>query len=97
MLVPIVVAASTSPSPANVPPVIATVALTSVRLSGSDTNNAGDTVTVGWVTATNAVTLESAGGLLTATMLMVSLAVAMLLLAVPSLTVHWALRVGPDP
>src|SRR5215470_7869978 len=44
MLVPDVVAASTSPSPANVPAVIFTVALANVRLSGSDTTAADDNV-----------------------------------------------------
>ena len=42
MLVPVVVAPSTSPSPANEPPVIATVAFASVRLSGSATAAADD-------------------------------------------------------
>src|SRR5580700_11447718 len=45
MLVPVVVAASTSPSPLNVPPVTATVALASARLSGSVTVTLGDSVT----------------------------------------------------
>src|SRR5580704_4184921 len=37
MLVPVVLAVSRSPSPANVPPMILTVALTRSRLSGSTT------------------------------------------------------------
>src|SRR5215831_9230049 len=44
MLVFVVVAASTSPSPANLPAVMETVALANVRLSGSDTTAADDTV-----------------------------------------------------
>ena len=45
MLVPEVVAASTSPSPVNVPLVISTVAPARSRLSGSVTDAAFDSVT----------------------------------------------------
>src|SRR5690349_4290717 len=68
MLVPVVVAASTSPSPANVPPAIFTVAFESVRLSASATTAADETVFAPPFSVKPAVaTPESVGGSFTPT------------------------------
>ena len=67
MLVPVVSKASTSPSPANVPPVTDTVAPVSDRLSGSATASVGDSVAVLLsVNATWADWLVTVGASLTA-------------------------------
>src|SRR5271155_2992548 len=98
MLVPVVVAANTSPSPANVPAAIDTVAPARSRLSGSDTVTLGDNVsTVDGTAVTAATTPPSAGGSLTAVMLPVEVAVPVELLAPPSLSVQVTVRVGAEP
>src|ERR1043166_933720 len=67
MLVPETLAASTSPSPAKVPPVIFTVALASVIVSGSDTVMLGEIVMVCCGTnITAAATFDNVGASLTA-------------------------------
>src|ERR1051325_8512305 len=79
---------STSPSPENLPPLTETVALATVRLSGSDSVIADDSVTlVLTAKATAVVWFDSVGGSSTAVMLMVVVAVALrLLVAPPSFT-----------
>jgi hypothetical protein len=64
MLVPAVLNPSTSPSPANVPPVTCTVALDRSRLSGSLTETAPDTVTAPapWVKCALVATFDKVGG-----------------------------------
>ena len=100
MLVPAVDAASTSASPENVPPVIETVALASVRLSGSVTETAPDSVTappssVKW---TLEATLASVGASLTATTLTVVVANELRLFdPLPSLSSQVTVRVGFAP
>ena len=92
-------AASTSPSPANVPPVTATVAPVSVRLSGSATVSDGDSVTVLLsVNATWAAWPVSVGASLTAVTLMVVVCAALRLNEpLPSLTTQVTVRVGSEP
>src|SRR5262249_2347093 len=87
MLVPVVVAPSTSPSPAHVPPVIASVALASLRLSASLTAAVGDRVMVcPWNdTAAEAATFEKVGASLILVMLTVE--VTGVLTSVPPLAV----------
>src|SRR5258708_3226921 len=99
MLVPPTVAASTSPSPANVPPVIDTVAFVSVRLSGSDTASDGDTVTVCPLAKdTSVATLLRLGGSLPLVMDSVSVTVVLKLLdALPSLSAQVMVRLGNEP
>src|SRR5262249_604602 len=71
MPVPETFAASTSPSPAKVPPVIDTVAPGSFRLSGSVTVTVGDRLTVAVDAATiDDATFDNVGGSLTLVMLM---------------------------
>src|SRR5262249_15127401 len=98
MLVPVVVAASTSPSPANVPPVICTVALAILLLSASVIVTLVDRVNVlvGLLTIDEA-TPASVGASLTLTMLMVEVVLPVALLALPSLSVQVTVRVRNDP
>src|SRR5947209_17484577 len=79
MLVPVVSVASTSPSSGKAPLVIATVAATSVRLSGSDAEAAPDKVTAPppCVKEADAATLLNVGASLT--LVMASVVVATLL------------------
>ena len=100
MLVPVVLAASMSWSLAKVPPVIETVALASVRLSGSVTATAPASVTAPaasvncWLVAT----LPSVGGWLRlVTETVVVTAVLRLLEAPPSLSTQVTVRVGSEP
>src|SRR5262252_2347933 len=88
MPVPTVLVASTSPSPAKVPPVIFTVA--SARLVASVT------VRPMWK-ETRAGTDDKVGGSLTAVTLTVVVALAVGLLALPSLIVQTTLRLRSDP
>src|SRR6267142_994679 len=99
MAVPAMLTASTSPSPAKVPVVIATVAPASVRLSRSEIVTLGDSVTGAAFSVKLALvaTLPRVGGLLTAVMLTVEVAVPMGLLALPSLSVQVTVRVGLEP
>src|SRR5215469_3290897 len=100
MLVPLVDVASTSASPANLPPVIDTVALTSVVSSGSLTVTLPDSVVVGpsSVYAALAATPVNVGDWLTAMTLIVSVcAVLRLNEPDPSLTTQVAVRVGLAP
>src|ERR1700730_16307866 len=98
MLVPVVVAASTSPSPENVPPVILTVASRSFWSSGSVTVTLGDRVTVllGAPT-TDGATFDNVGASLTKVTLMVEVAVPVENDALPSLSVQVSVRVGFEP
>ena len=97
MLVLVVVAPSTSPSPANVPPVIFTVALASVALSMSETVMAGDTaVVLPWVKAIEGATLLSVGGMCAMSTVVVTGALE-LLLPLPSLTTQLMVRVELAP
>src|SRR6267142_67517 len=97
MWVPVVVAVRTSPSPANVPPVIWTVALARSRLSGSDTERVGDRVSV--LPSTNEATDatdDSTGGSLMAVRLTVVVAGALAMLK-SSVTTKGTVRVGAEP
>src|SRR5262249_14781087 len=99
MLVPATLAASRSPSPANAPPVTCTVAPASVRLSGSDTDAAGATVSV-WPAVNDAVegTPASVGASLTAVTARVVVCGALVLFdALPSSAVHTIVRVAFEP
>src|SRR5262245_18135769 len=100
MLVLDVLKLSTSPSPANLPVVIDTVAPASVRLSGSDTDAAPDSTTAPAFSVNCALvaTLANVGGSLTPVRLIVLVAVPEV--AVPPLlstTVQVTRRVGSDP
>src|ERR1043166_358205 len=97
MLVPETLAASTSPSPTKVPPLIATVAATSVRLSGSDAAAAPDKVTAPapWVNVADAATLLRVGASLTVVMPAAGGCGA--LEAKPSLSPHVPVRVVLEP
>src|SRR5215469_12388746 len=98
MLVPEVEAASTSPSPAKAPAVIATVALWSLALSGSETAAAPDRVTAALFSVKLAFVVPvSVGGSLIAVTLIVVVAVVVALLALPSLSVHTTVRAGFEP
>src|SRR5438128_8716220 len=100
MLVPEVVAASTSPSPAKAPPVTETVAPTRPRLSMSLIATPGDSATGEPPSVNDAVaaTPDSTGGSLTGTMLSVVVwGTDTLFDAVPSSTVHATVRVGSTP
>src|SRR5262245_56038460 len=98
MAVPETLAASTSPSPAKVPPVIATVAPARVRLSGSDTVTAGDSVTGDPFSVYDALAVPaSVGGSFTAVMLTMLVVLPVALLALPSLSVQVTVRVGAEP
>ena len=96
-MVPFPVAESTSWSLANVPPVIDTVALARLKLSGSPTATAPDNVTAppSSVKCALAATLPSVGGSLTPTTLTVSVCTA--LSSRPSFTVHTKARVVSEP
>src|ERR1700739_3453632 len=99
-MLPRTVALSTSPSPANVPVVIDTVAPASSRLSGSDTDTAFDS-TAGpplSVKCALVATFEKAGGALIAVMAIVLVAVP-LVTALPLLsnTVQVTVRAGSEP
>src|ERR1051325_5202050 len=98
MAVPETSAVSTSPSPANVPPVIATVAPASARLSGSDTVTDGDNVTGDPFSVNDALTAPaSVGASFTAVMLTTDVTLLVALLALPSLSVQVTVRVGAEP
>src|SRR5215831_16051762 len=99
MPVPVVFAGSTSPSPANVPPAIFTVAPAQVVLSGSDTVTPGDSVIDAAFSVKLAlVATVSVGGSLTAVMLIVVVVTALRLLEPePSLSSHVTVRVGSAP
>src|SRR5215469_16916217 len=90
-----------SPSPGNVPPVIATVPPTRLRLSGSDTEAVGERKSpLGLPSAKIArgSTPASVGGLFTAVMLTVEVtAVLRFDDALPSLSTQVTVRVGFDP
>src|ERR1700683_5232653 len=98
-MLPVGTAASTSPSLANVPPATATVALARFWLSGSDTETFDDSVTDDPFSVKLALvaTLTRVGGLFTAVMSIV--VVALVLLAPPkavplgSTAVHVMVRV----
>src|SRR5262249_24622453 len=96
MLVPATLARSTSPSPGNAPPVIATVALARVALSGSETATVGDSVTAGPFSVKDAsVVPASVGGSFTAVMLIVVVDTELRLLEpLPSLSSQVTVRVG---
>src|SRR5262245_2984276 len=98
MLVPATFAESTSPSPGNVPPVIATVAPARLRLSTSDTTADGDSVTGDPFSVKDASAVQArVGGSLTAVMLTVVVTLAVALLAPPSSSVQVTVRVGAEP
>jgi hypothetical protein len=92
MLVPAVLVASTSPSPANLPAVIDTVALSRSRLSGSLTVRDGDRVTAPpfSVYDTLAATPDRVGG--SFTLRIVTVVVCAVAVALPSLTVQVTVR-----
>src|SRR5262245_10458006 len=96
MLVPAPDAERTSPSPGNVPAVIATVAPVRVRLSTSETVRLGESVTL-WncVSATADATEVNIGALLIG--LMVTVVVCGMEAKVPSLADQVIVRVGRDP
>ena len=99
MLVPAVPTASTSPSPAKLPPMIATVALARSRLSGSDTLALPASVAC-WPSVKPKLPgrLPSAGESLIAVMLMVVVAAVLRLLEPePSLSTQVTVRVGLEP
>src|ERR1051325_9460640 len=89
---------STSPSPENLPPLTETVALATVRLSGSDTVIEGDSVTlVLTANGTAVVWFDTVGGSSTAVMLMVVVATLLrLLVEETSSTTQVTVRLGFD-
>src|SRR6516165_610900 len=103
-MLPVGVAESASASPANVPPVTATVALASLRLSGSATDTVGDKV-VGACSSVHDATVvpsDSDGGSLT--LVTVSVVVESALVSLPPLSVplgsvacHVIVRVRLEP
>ena len=97
--VPVVVAASTSPSFAKVPPDSATVALTRSWLSGSETAAEPDSVTAAPFSVKVALAVpESVGGLLMPVRLTVVVAAVLRLFEPePSLSTHVMVRVGSAP
>src|SRR5689334_12827588 len=96
-MLPTGVAASTSPSPAKVPPKILTVALARFGLSRSVTVMAGDSVVVlPWVKAIVDATLVRLGGTLAMSTVVVT-TVLRLFEPEPSLSVHVMLRVVLEP
>src|SRR5262249_22530321 len=100
MLVPVVLAERTSPSPAKLPPVMDTVALARFRLSGSATVTLGESTTDApfSVNDTEAAVPASVGGSLSAPMLPVGVATELRLLEpLPSLSSHVTVRVGFEP
>src|SRR5262249_17463221 len=97
---PFVFAASTSLSPAKVPPVTATVALASLRVSGSATVTIGDKVVGGCSSVHDATAApsDSAGASFTAVMLTVVVAGALRLDGPePSLATQVTVRVVFEP
>src|SRR5580704_6969039 len=99
-MLPTAVAASTSPSPLNVPPVIETAALERFKSSGSVIVTLGDKVTVLAGPLFNDVTtLASVGGSLTTLMLTVVVWTGVLKLfdVPPSLSTQVTSRVGSEP
>src|ERR1700720_4846952 len=97
MLVLAVLKPSTSPSPMNLPPLIDTVALARVTLSGSNTETDGDNVTVWpWRKLTGEVNDVSVGGMC-AMLIVVFCAVLRLFEAEPSLSTQVTVRVGLLP
>src|SRR5215471_2097278 len=101
MLVPVVLAASTSPSPTNVPLPIDTVALATLTSSGSLTTNVLDSVVgpaCSSVYCAVVAPLANVGASLTLVMLMVDVAVPMLLPPpLSSTTVQVTVRLGSEP
>src|ERR1043166_7808547 len=97
MWVPATLAESTSPSPAKVPPVIFTVAFAILRLSGSDTDNVGESCT-GLPSRNDRVgnTEVRVGASLIAVMLTVGVA-AVLPTLKSSFTPQVTVRVGSEP
>src|SRR5258705_272936 len=96
MLVPAVAAASTSP--ANAPPVMATVALASLGLSGSLTDAAPDSVTGPAFSVNDLSTVpDKIGASLSAVMAIVVVVTPAPLLALPSLRVQVTVRVALEP
>src|SRR5207302_2581074 len=94
-MLPMTVALSTSPSPANLPDVTDTVAPTRSRLSTSVTESVGDRgVVAPSVKETLVVVAATVGGSLTAVMSIVLVAVPVLLVLLPSFTVQTTVRVG---
>src|ERR1043166_1566526 len=98
-MLPVSVAASTTQSAPKVPPVIDTVALTSARLSGSDTERLGEiVVATDGATVSEEATLDRVGASLTAMTLTVSVcAVLRLNEAEPSLSTQLTMRVRLEP
>src|SRR5690242_4906082 len=101
MLVPATLAASTSPSPANVPPVNATVALAMLRLSGSATVTDGDSVTAGPFSVKDALVVPASVGAsstpTTVSVVVVTLLAPSGLPSAPSSTFHVIVRVVLEP
>src|SRR5580704_6306557 len=98
MLVPATEVASTSPSPLNLPPDIETVALASLRSSGSVAETADDNVTgaPSSVKAALVATLLQVGGSLTLVTLTVVVCGALPTFAESAMT-QVMVRVGLDP
>src|ERR1041385_1020150 len=93
MLVPFVLKLSTSPSPANVSPVICSVALARLVLSMSVIDRPGEIAAVlPWVKA-SVVATPSVGGIWSIDTVVVTGALA----ALPSLTTQLIVRVGLEP
>src|SRR4249920_3310683 len=100
MLVPVVSAASTSPSPTNVPPAIFTVAPVQVGLSGSVTETVGDSTIEAPFSVKLVLVVPSAsvGASLTAVTLIVVVVIELRLLEpLPSLSSQVTVRVGLAP
>src|SRR5215470_19752062 len=101
MLVPVVSAVSTSPSLGNVPPVIATVALAKVRLSGSLSDAVLASVigivpsSVYW--AVDGIFVSVGVSLTLLTVMVVVWTVLRLFDALPSLSTHVTVRNGLEP
>src|SRR6202035_5410895 len=99
-MLPVGVAASTSPSPVNVPVVIETVAPTRLRLSGSLTEAALDSTTAPapCVKCAPVATFDSVGGSFTlVTPMVVVTAVLRLLELPPLLSTQVTVRAGSAP
>src|SRR5262252_7869337 len=97
MWVPAVLAASTSPSPVKVPPVIDTVAFAKLRSSGSDTDAVGESASVlPSVNEALGATEVKVGGSLIAVMLTVVVASPLPTLK-SSFTTQVIVRVGSEP
>ena len=91
MLVPAVLNASTSPSPANVPPVSATVALTTIVEFGSVTASDGAS---GTATVWFSVKATCAGGFTAGVFCTVIVSICAALVRLPSLVTQLSVRVG---